>query len=92
MLATRLVTPLAIRKILEIERRGYVNLIREHNKVVQRMVDLTDATDEKKQKTALSFFLEEPADRVSTTKQQSVVNKWLTLASQQLSTRQLGAR
>ena len=85
-------TPLAIRKILEIERRGYVNLIREHNKVVQRMVDRTDATDEKKQKTALSFFLEEPADRASTTKQQSVVNKWLTLASQQLSTRQLGAR
>lgn len=81
---------LAVKKILEIERKMYVETIRENNRVVKRMVDRTDATDEKKQKTALSFYIAEPAERKTTDTRKAKLNKWLTLASQKLSTRQLG--
>lgn len=85
-------TPLAIKKILEIERKGYVNLIKKNNEVVDRLISRTEGTDEEKKKLALSYYIALPTDRVSTSQQQSVVNKWLTLASQKLSTQQLGVR
>ena len=82
---------LAVKKILEIERKGYVNLIKENNKVVDRLIGRIKGTDTEKKEMALSYYLEEPAERKTTDTRKAKVNKWLTLASQQLSTRQLGA-
>ena len=82
---------LAVKKILEIERKGYVNLIKENNKVVDRLIGRIKGTDTDKKEMALSYYLEEPAERKTTDTRKAKVNKWLTLASQQLSTRQLGA-
>jgi hypothetical protein len=84
-------TALAVKKILEIERKGYVNLIKENNKVVDRLIGRIKGTDTDKKEMALSYYLEEPAERKTTDTRKAKVNKWLTLASQQLSTRQLGA-
>ena len=81
---------LAVKKILEIERKGYVNLIKENNKVVDRLIGRIKGTDTEKKEMALSYYLEEPAERKTTDTRKAKVNKWLTLASQQLSTRQLG--
>ena len=83
---------LAVKKILEIERKGYVNLIKENNKVVDRLIGRIKGTDTEKKEMALSYYLEEPAERKTTDTRKAKVNKWLTLASQQLSTRQLGAQ
>ena len=74
-------TPLAVKKILEIERKGYVNLIRENNKVVDRLVGRVKGTDTEKKEMALSYYLAEPAERLSgNTPQQQIVNKWVQRA------------
>tara|TARA_R110000787_G_scaffold16605_4_gene50122 strand:- start:3200 stop:4675 length:1476 start_codon:yes stop_codon:yes gene_type:complete len=84
---------LAVKKILEIERKMYISTIETNNEAVSRMINRTKGTSEEKKKLALSYYIATPPDRLSgKTKQQSVVNKWLTRASQQLSTRQLGAQ
>ena len=41
-------TALAVKKILEIERKGYVNLIKENNKVVDRLIGRIKGTDTEK--------------------------------------------
>jgi len=86
-------TPLAVKRILEIERKGYVNLIKENNKVVDRLIGRIKGTDTEKAEMALSYYIAEPADRlIGKTEQQSVVDKWLQRASIRLSTRQLGVQ
>jgi len=74
-------TALAVKKILEIERKGYVNLIRENNKVVDRLVGRVKGTDTEKKEMALSYYLAEPAERLSgNTPKQQIVNKWVQRA------------
>ena len=74
---------LAVKKILEIERKGYVNLIKENNKVVDRLIGRIKGTDTEKKAMALSYYLEEPAERLSgKTEKQSIVDKWVQRAEQ----------
>jgi len=69
----------------------YVETIRDNNKVVDKLISRIKGTDEQKKKMALSYYIAEPAERKTTDTRKALVNKWLTLASQQLSTQQLGA-
>jgi len=69
-------TPAAIKKILEIERKGYVNLIKENNKVVKRMVDRIEGTDTEKQELAMSYYIAEPAARVPKVAEDDNIPTW----------------
>jgi hypothetical protein len=72
---------LAVKKILEIERKMYVETIRDNNKVVDKLISRIKGTDEQKKKMALSYYIAEPAERLSgNTPQQQIVNKWVQRA------------
>ena len=74
-------SPLAVKKILEIERKMYVETIRDNNKVVDKLISRIKGTDEQKKKMALSYYIAEPAERLSgNTSQQQIVNKWVQRA------------
>ena len=84
---------LAVKKILEIERKMYVNTIETNNEAVSRMISRTKGASADKKKLALSYYIAVPPDRLSEkTEQQSIVDKWVKRAGISLSTRQLGAQ
>ena len=84
---------LAVKKILEIERKMYINHIELNNEAVSRMIGRTKGASADKKKLALSYYIAIPPDRLSEkTKQQSIVDKWVKRAGISLSTRQLGAQ
>jgi len=86
-------SPLAVKKILEIERKMYVNTIETNNEAVSRMISRTKGASADKKKLALSYYIAVPPDRLSEkTEQQSIVDKWVKRAGISLSTRQLGAQ
>ena len=84
---------LAVKKILEIERKMYINHIELNNEAVSRMIGRTKGASADKKKLALSYYIAIPSDRLSEkTEQQSIVDKWVKRAGISLSTRQLGAQ
>jgi len=84
---------LAVKKILEIERKMYINTIETNNEAVSRMINRTQGASADKKKLALSYYIAVPPDRLSEkTEQQSIVDKWVKRAGISLSTRQLGAQ
>ena len=63
----------AMKKLLEIERKGYMGLIKTHNKAVDKVVNrLKNTSAEDKAQTALDFYIELPADYVSKVNRQSM--------------------
>ena len=72
-------SPAAIKRLLEIERRGYTSLIKNNNRVVKRMVDRIEGTDAEKQKLAMSYYIAEPEEPVQQQSSDAIVNKWLNI-------------
>lgn len=65
--------PAAMKKLLEIERRGYIGLIKTHNKAVDKVVGrLKNTTDAQKKQTALDFYIALPEDYVPKSTRQSM--------------------
>ena len=65
----------AMKKLLEIERRGYIGLIKTHNKAVDKVVGrLKNTTDVQKKQTALDFYIALPADYVPQSTRRSITS------------------